>query len=175
MSYEAFEPPRMSITNLRSGAEVIAQFNPAELQESVAPQWARLAPQGLSHEVHHFTHTGPYEIQMELFFRAYSQAELDDIHRARRHLLSWAAPRRIGSELVGGGPPQLLIVWPGMLAVTCYLTELRITHNRFNSNARSVGYTAVVVFEEVRSSLLTTELVADDTELRFGDPLFDVL
>jgi hypothetical protein len=173
VSFEDYEPPRMSITNLRSGEEVVAQFNPGELGESVSPQWSRLAPQGLSHEVHHFTHTGPYQIQIELFFRAYSPEELERIHRARRHLLSWAMPRRIGSDLVGGGPPMLLLVWPGMLSIQCYLVELKLTHSRFNSQSRSVQYTAALTLEEEPGTLITSESVAEDTRLRFGDPIVD--
>jgi hypothetical protein len=173
VSYEDYEPPRMSITNLRTGDEVVAQFNPAELVETVAPRWARLAPQGLSHEVHHFQNTSPYQVPIELFFRAYSREELVLIHRARRHLLSWAMPRRIGSDVVGGGPPQLLLVWPGMLSLRCFLTELKLTHSRFNSQSRSVQFTASATFEEEPGTLLTSESVAEDSLLRFGDPFGD--
>lgn len=169
-----FDPAKMSITNLVSGAEVIAQFNPEEFQESVQPIWARLAAQGLSHEVHHYAHTSPYVVQMDLYFRAFSKEELLELHRARRHLLSWAHPRRIASELVGGGPPRLLLVWPGMLSIECFLTEARITHQRFNQHLRSTSMVASVSFEEDPTTLLTTEMVADDDLLRFGDPLVGI-
>lgn len=179
---EFADPPKLSLTNLQNGAEVVAQFLPEEFEESVAPEWARLKPQGLSHNVHHFENTSPYVCGFKLYFRAFSTAELVLLQRARRHLLSWAYPRRIStSELVGGGPPTLLLVWPGMLSIEVVLSALSIHHERFNSASQSVQFTADVSFEERRGvgtlggaagALLTSEFVADDPEQRFGDPFF---
>lgn len=164
-------PPKMSITNLRSGVEIVAQFNPTEFEEQVAPNFARFSAQGQSHEKRHFTYTGSFAVTTTLYFRAFSPAELDEIHRARRHLLSWAYPRRIGSDTVGGGPPPLLFVWPGMLALPVDLISARIVHEAFNKAGKSVRFRAEVTFEESRDTLLTTESVADDEELRFGAAL----
>src|SRR5688500_3311971 len=95
--FQPVDPPRVTITNLQNGAEVVAQFNPEELDEQVAPNWARLQVQGLSHEVRHFRNTSPYAQRFTLYFRAASPEELVVMHRARRQLLSWAYPRRIST------------------------------------------------------------------------------
>lgn len=167
--FDASTPPRMSITNLRSGAEVVAFFNPPEWDESVQPSWARLAPQGNSHEVHHFQNTSPYELKFTLYFRAGSPDELLAMQRARRHLLSWAYPMRTSDDTLGGAPPKLLLVWPRMLCVEVFLTGCRIKHQRFNSAGMSVQFDADVTFEESLESLLTSGYVAEDPEQRFGE------
>jgi Contractile injection system tube protein len=165
--------PKLSVTNLRSGEEVVAQFNPNELDESVAPQWSRLAPQSFSGDIRQFNNTNSYGLKLSLYFRAYSEQELVDLHRARRQLLSWAYPRRINSAVIGGGPPALLLAWPGMLSITVDLITVRIVHDRFNTAARSVSFKAECVFEERRDKLLTSDAVADDTDLRFGEAFAD--
>jgi hypothetical protein len=169
---DAKHPPRLSITNLRNGAEIAAQFNPEEFEESVSPEWSKLKVQGLSHPVHHFETTSAYVCRFTLYFRAFSPLELQQLQRARRHLMSWAYPRRVTSQLVGGGPPSLLVVWPGMLQIETFLTELRIKHERFNSQAQSVEFHADCSFEEHPESLLTSDFVAEDPDQRFGDPFF---
>lgn len=168
------DPPRVTITNIRNGAEVVAQFNPEELEEQVAPNWARLQVQGLSHEVRHFRNTGPYTQRFTLYFRAATPEDLVLMQRARRQLMSWAYPQRIrASNYVGGGPPELLLIWPGMLAIYVHLVECRIKHQRFNVEGHSVQFEAQVGFEEARGvtdepELLTSDRVAGDPEQRFG-------
>lgn len=162
------EPPRIYIRNLRNNERVSAQFNPNEMDESVAPQFSRMQVQGLSHEVHHFTHTGPYEISMKLRFRAYSPEELEALQRARRQMMSWAYPRAVQSQRVGGGPPKLLVVWPGMLSLVCYMTGLKINHASFNSEAQSVLMEASVTFEECPDRLMTMDHITSDPKLRLG-------
>lgn len=161
----------MHVKNLRSQDEVIAQFNPAEFEESIAPKWARLDIQGLSHEIRQFLHTGSYEIKLALYFSARSTDELAYAHYCRRLMLSWANPRKIADDMSGGGPPTLLLVWPGMLSIQCDLISLKIKHTRFNLEGRSVLFTAECIFEENRGSFLTSELVTHDTDLRLGDPI----
>lgn len=163
------DPPRLSFTNMLTGDEVVVQFNPPDFDEQVSPQFARLAPQGLSHEVHHFDHTGPYELRFQLRFQAMTSAELELLRRARRHLLSWAYPRRTATDALGGGPPPILIVWPRMLSVQGFMTGLRLKHERFNSMGDSVLFTADVSFEEQPGTLITFDLVVDDNSQRLGD------
>lgn len=163
------EPPRMHIKNLRSQEEVIAQFNPSEFEEAVAPKWATVEVQGLSHEIRQFLHTGAYEINLALYFHARSAQELAYAQQSRRRLLSWANPRKVADDMVGGGPPTLLLVWPGMLSLQCDLISLKIKHSRFNLNARSVLYTATCTFAEAPGTFLTSEQVSSDADQRLGD------
>jgi hypothetical protein len=168
-------PPKMQIRKFGSSDPedvVIAQFNPSEFEESVAPKWARLAPQGLSHEVRQFISTGPYAIKLTLFWMVRSVGELQEAHRDRRRLLSWANPSKVSAALGGAasGPATLLLIWPGMLSLRCDLISVKLKHQMFNREARATVFNADCEFEEQRSTFLSSEGVAVNSGQRLGSP-----
>jgi hypothetical protein len=162
-------PPKLLFVNLVSTDELEVQFNPTQLQEQIEANWSHQTVPGQSHEPLQFVNTANFKLDIELFFRATKKAELEAMHRARRQILSWAYPRDIAGDVVGGGAPRILVYWPGMLSLTCVVTNVGITHNRFNRNARSVEYTCRLQLEEIRDTRLHFDEVAEDNVLRFGD------
>ncbi len=62
------EPRKMSITNLRNGKTMEAQFNPTEIGAKVAAAYEDLAILGLSHRPQQFKYVDNIEIEPELFF-----------------------------------------------------------------------------------------------------------
>jgi len=161
-------PPKLTIVNLVSNDELEVQFNPTQLMEQIEVNWSRQTVPGQSHEPLQFVNTANFKIDLELFFRALTEDELTKIHFARRQILSWAYPRDIGGDIVGGGAPRLLLLWPQMLSITCVMTSVQITHSRFNSKGKSVSFTARVALEEIRDVRLHFDEVAEDNVLRFG-------
>ena len=162
------KPPRVTIVNLRSGTEFTAQFNPQRLEESLGVNWNRLGVQGQGHQPLHFVHTENVNLQMDFEFRAYSEQEMIALKRARRLIHSWHYPRDISTDSIGGGSPNLLIVWPGMLSMEVVSQGVRIRHESFNRKGHSTRFTASLNLEEIRDSRLTFDQVEEDNELRFG-------
>jgi hypothetical protein len=169
MEAATFTPPKLLFANLVSGAELEAQFNPTQLQEQIEANWSHQTVPGQSHEPLQFVNTANFKLNIDLFFRAISTTELTAIHRARRQILSWVYPRDIQGDIVGGGAPRILVYWPGMLSITCAVTNVLITHERFNKNGRSVQFTCNLQLEEIRDTRLHFDEVAEDNALRFGD------
>lgn len=162
-------PPKLLFANLVSGDELEVQFNPTQLMEQIEVNWARQTVPGQSHEPLQYVNTANFKIDIELFFRAISKDELANIHRARRQILSWAYPRDVEGDVVGGGAPRILVYWPGMLTLTCVLASAELIHERFNKDAKSVQYRARLQLEEIRDVRLHFDEVAEDNVLRFGD------
>lgn len=164
-------PPKLILANLISGDELEVQFNPTKLQEQIEVNWARLAMPGQSHEKLHFIHTSNFKISLELFFRAMTRDELEKIHYARRQILSWAYPRSISNDIVGGGAPTLLLYWPKMLSLKCVMGSASITHELFNHEGRSTQFNCSINLEEIRDVRLHFDEVAEDNVLRLGSGL----
>jgi len=169
--YVTKDPPKLLFVNLVSGDELPVQFNPTQLREAIEANYSRVVVPGQSHAQMQFINTDNFKIDLELFFRAVTKQELELIHRARRQILSWAYPRMVANDIVGGGAPKLLLYWPSMLSVECVLASASFTHERFNNQARSVQFTCAVQLEEMRNVRLHFDEVAEDNVLRFGSDL----
>jgi hypothetical protein len=162
----ARKPARMSIANVATGESVDAQFNPTDFEEALEVNWARQTVPGLSHQPLQFVNTGNAKFTMELNFEVQDPTtDLERIHLARRFLQSLCYPRRGAEDVVGGGPPRALFVWPGVISLTCVLTALSFKYGRFNLDGMPVQFTAKVTLEEIRDvRLLSEDVLADGTQ-----------
>ena len=161
----AARPPRVSLTNLQSGETAAMPFTPTELVEEFTVKWVRQAVLGMSHETLQYTGTSNYRLPgLEFFFRGTTEREVDAIHHGRLFLMS------LGYAPEGGGaPPRILFFWPQVVSMTCVLTELRITHSKFNVQGRTTIFKARFSLEEARNVRLTSETVRTQGTQRSGD------
>ncbi len=167
MSLDAGQrPARMSIANVSSGDSIEAQFNPTEFEEALEVNWARQTVPGLSHQPLQFVNTGNTKFTLELNFEAQDPVtSLDQIHLARRFLQSLCYPRRGAEDVIGGGPPRALFVWPNVVSLTCVVTSLSFKYGRFNLEGTPIQFAAKVTLEEVRDvRLLSEDVLADGTQ-----------
>ena len=162
-------PARMSIANTATGDVVEAQFNPAEFEEALEVNWARQTVPGLSHQPLQFVNTGNVKFTLELHFEVHDpNADIDQIHYARRFLQSLCYPRRGAEDVIGGGPPRGLFVWPKVVSLTCVVTGLSFKYGRFNLEGTPIQFTAKVTLEEIRDVRLPSEDVLSDGSQRSG-------
>jgi hypothetical protein len=159
-------PARMSIANVSSGESIEAQFNPTELEEALEVNWARLTVPGLSHQPLQFVNTGNLKFTLELLFEAHNPAtDVDRNLRARRFLQSLCYPRRGAADVVGGGPPRVLFVWPTFVSLTCVIASLSFKYSRFNLAGTPIHFTAKLALEEIRDvRLLSEDVLANGTQ-----------
>jgi Contractile injection system tube protein len=162
-------PARMSIANVSSGESVEAQFNPTEFEEALEVNWARQTVPGLSHQPLQFVNTGNAKFTLELNFEVQDPTtDLEQIHRARRFLQSLCYPRRGAGDVIGGGPPRVLFIWPNVASLTCVINTLSFKYGRFNLDGTPVQFTAKVTLEEIRDVRLVSEDVLASGSQRSG-------
>lgn len=160
----ARKPERMHLANLLTQEELEAQFNPTELKEHIAVNYARLGILGMSHQPLQYQYTGNHEFNFEMFFRVYDDRgnRIDDMDNARRFLLSLTVPPRGAQSIAGGAPPRVLFVWPNLASLTSVITDLSINHTLFNIDGRSLHNSASVKLEEIRD----VRIFSEDIRLR---------
>jgi len=162
-------PARMSVANVSTGESVEAQFNPSEFEEALEVNWARQTVPGLSHQPLQFVNTGNAKFSFELNFEAQDPTtDLEQIHHARRFLLSLCYPRRGAADVASGGPPRALLVWPNVVSLTCVITALSFKYSRFNLLGTPVQFTAKLALEEIRDIRLVSEDVLSNGSQRSG-------
>lgn len=157
----ATDPAKMSIVNLVTSEQMDAQFNPTEFEETVGAQFARLNVQGLSHQVTQFSYTENVKITFTLFFISVDGGPFTQkaIERSRRFLMSLCYPRKTAGTVRSGGAPRALFVWPNLVSLTCFVTNVKFSYRRFNFRGKLVDYSAQIALEEVRDALITSEEV----------------
>jgi len=150
--------PRVTFTNLRTVETVEMPFVPEKFDEMVEVVYARLRVLGLSHEVLHYVGTDNHKFDgFDLFFRGESPDQVAAIHDGRAFLLSLCyAPSGV-TGVRDGAPPRVLFVWPQMVSMTCVITRVRISHERFNRIGMTTEFRATIDLEEIRDVRLTSE------------------
>jgi len=161
-------PPRMTITNVATAVSLEAQANPVQFAEAVSAAHDDDTVLGLSHQPSQFKNTTNFTVDFELHYMVRDVASHIEMMRARRLLFSLCYPMGAADEVGSAGSPRALLVWPGMLSLTCKVRSVRITHSRFNRQARSVEFRATIQLTEIRDVRITSEQVYNDDEFRLG-------
>lgn len=157
-------PDRMTITDLVSGEMVEMQYNPTEIEESLAVVYGKLTIPGQSHTVGQYTNTSPLAVNFDLAFDALANAkdyDLDDCMNARNFLHSLCYAKRGAGSVRAGGPARCLFIWPGLYSLTTRIQSLKIKFTRFAQNGKPTALSAAVTIDEVRDMRLTAEDVLD--------------
>lgn len=166
-----YEPDRMFITNLETGDDMNAQFNPEKLNEKIKVNWSKLSVLGLSHMPKQYQQTDNWTCTFELKFWAWDSKgnRLNDIKQKRRQLMSYCYSSRAAPRTVSGGaPPRLNFFWPNLIDLTCTLESLEFNHVRFNRKGDPIESVAIVTLEEIRDVRLYSEDVRATGTIRSG-------
>lgn len=152
------KPSKMWLFDLRSTSQLQAQFNPTELQETIAVNWNKLAVLGFSHMPQQYQQTDNHGFSFELAFRAIDADgnRLDDLTYARKFLLSICYPSRSSPS-----PARVLFVWPKLVSLTSVVRKLEFKHAQFNRAGDPVVTSAKLTLEEIRDVRLYAEDVLD--------------
>lgn len=164
-------PSKLTFTNTVNGKELVAQFNPTQLTESLGSNWTALTLPGASRQPLQFVNTDNLKLTFDLFFLAQTTEDLRLMHRARLLLFAWCYPRNVSNDVQGGAPPRLLVTWPGMLSLEAVLRKSEIRHQRFNKLGQSVHFVANVSLDNITDFQMHFEDVEEDDAVRFGNPL----
>jgi hypothetical protein len=148
---------RLTITNIRTGDFVEAQFNPSTFQEDISVNYARPAVLGLSHQPMQYLGTGNMAIPFELFFLSRDVETHDNLKVAKNFLHSLCYPPAGAETIVAGQPPRALVAWPNVVSLTCKIIQLSVRLTRFNIRNEPVQMTARCKFEEMRDVRWTSE------------------
>jgi hypothetical protein len=70
--------------------------------------------------------------------------------------------------VASGGPPRALLVWPGLVSLTCVVTSLEFRYEQFGVRGEVLVYRAQVNFEEIREVRVTSEEMRVQGSLRGG-------
>ncbi len=153
------DPPPMALVNLHTGARLDAQYNPAELKETLAVQYASQQVVGLSHQIKNFINTDNNKIGFDLYYTATNTGApgLKQVMAARRFIRSLCYPRGVAGTIKSAGAPRTLFVWPNFLSVTAILTNVEFKHSRWNKQSQLVTMTATLTLEEILDELVTSE------------------
>jgi len=171
----ATKPARMMFVNLATGIELVAQFNPTEVEELLTVNWAELATPGSSHGVHQYSNTDSLQFTFTLRFASddgSGQNKIEDVRRARRFFHSLGYARRGGQDVVGGSPSRFLFVWPSMASLTCAMHSASIKHRKSNINGESTILDVELTIKEARDVRIFAEDVATGGTFRsdYQDP-----
>lgn len=161
------EPQRMTLVNMRTQDERVVQFNPSELEEKLNVKWTRASVPGLSYEPLQYQGTGNHRVTLELYCEAHDEDEKTAIRNFRNFILSLCYPSVSAADVIGGAPPRVLFVWPGMFTFAAIIEgEVTFRHVRFSGELESTRYTAIISLEEIRDVRLSSEEVLQQGTLR---------
>ncbi len=150
------------VANLVTQEDVPVMFNPTELEHSIEVGWQRFTVPGLSHQPKHYVNTSNATLPMTLYYRAQTLAELDEMRDKRNFFESLAYPVA-SDQVVSGGPPRFLFIWPQHIALICTMNSLSQRDVMFARSGRPRITRVRIEIEEIRS----VRLLSSDVR-RFG-------
>lgn len=162
------KPPRMTMTNMNNGMVLSPQFNPNELEETLAANYADLSVLGMSHREQQYLHTDNLKVKFNLHFDGLAVAEAQgslgipvfgpNIGNARRYIHSLFYPPRAAQTILGGSPPKVLFHWPSLFSIVAKLRTAKIKHTHFaNSTGNTGRFDAEIEIHEARRFRLCSE------------------
>jgi hypothetical protein len=168
-------PQRISLTHIKSGSMVSAQFNPPEVTEAFATVFGKLALLGRSYEPMQYAHTANPKLSFELGFDAKSVRDIQSSgpvsdlagpggvrpELARRFLMACHYPSRGAQDVLSGAPSRILIFWPRMYSVVARLTSTDFGYKRFHQSGAPTLFSAKLSFEVDAGRQLTFEEIME--------------
>lgn len=166
--------PRVLISNLTSNVSFKMQFNPTQLREQLAANYANQQVPGLSQEVMQFVNTRNRTFEFDLYFDVTrvrgESVGYNPLFRTRAELRSLLYPRR-APGLTRAGPPRAMWDFPGFGRWIGFLTSLGITYLRFNKKGEPCSMTANCTFEEQRDfSVFSEDVWSAGANAKGGSP-----
>ncbi len=122
---------KVRFVNLESLEERLAQFNPAEFTKSIGVDWKRYAIAGLGYEPILYTKTGNQEFSLTLPWRVTRPSEKEDFEQFSRFIEACCYP-----SAPGNSPPDVLFVWPEVVAVPVKVTSCSVQYTLFNAQGQ---------------------------------------
>lgn len=148
----------MILVDMATGESRTAQFNPAELNETISVNYTKIVVPGLSHTRKHYINTDDVKYDFELFAHCLDGSGpdgLNAIQEDRRFLYSLTHPR--GAQSIReGGPPRVLFIWPKLISLTCVVTGLAFNYTMFNAWGAPVAWKAKVTLEQIRDAFVSS-------------------
>lgn len=161
MLVAGIKPIRGGLCNLATGEAKTLLVNPTELAEQVRVNYNRVQIPGLSHLRLQYVGTGNVSIPIEFYLdrfvaREASGDEDPDILDFRNFLQALTVPVSGATGVAGGGPPRALFFWPGVLSMTCVVTNLEFRYQTFDVFGDVLIYRARTTLEEARLVRMTS-------------------
>lgn len=168
---------KMSIANLVNGRVIEAQFNPSQIQEKLSVNWSELPVLGMSHPILQYQSTGAHQFTFTMRFDGTNLGPLSPavVGMSRNFLLAACYPPRGATDIIGGSPPRLLFVWPGLASLNAIITELSFKHLKMNRRAGPQRFDVDVSLKEIRDVRLFMDDLPIDGTFRSGEPTPEVI
>lgn len=163
-------PARMSLVNLVTGDERVAQYNPEELEEKIGVAFADLQVPGLSHKRSHFLNTENVTFSFELFYSCVNgsgPAGLQAMKEDRKFIYALTHPWR-ADGIERGGSPRVLFVWPQLVSLTCKVRNVTFRYTSFNKEGAPTRWSAKMELFEIRDAFVGMEDILSQGTERSG-------
>lgn len=159
--------PRIGIGNLLTGEQRELPFTPTQLTEQLTADYSERQVLGLSHRPLQYSSTSNYTLQnLEFFFRSTTTQELRENAEHRRFLMSLCYPSGGSESVVGGGAPRILFLWPKLIAISCVMRNLSLTHTQFNIEGDPVVTRATFTLTEIRDTRISSDDIRQQGTIR---------
>jgi hypothetical protein len=126
------------LINLETNEEHVFQFNPTTFDEAIRVRYSRINVPGLSHQRLQYDGTDNNKIPLELFMSQLAQ-DLQQEKGGSRPFIATTRKKFLQSLAypinAGRPPPQVLFIWPKMVAIVAVMTKIGFAHKRFTSNS----------------------------------------
>jgi len=155
------------VANLVTQEVVPVMFNPTEIETAIEVGWQRFTVPGLSHQPKHYVNTSNLSIPLSLFYRAVTLAQLDEMRDKRNFFESLAYPVA-SDQVVSGGPPRFLFIWPKHIALICTMNSVRQRDIAFTREGRPRIAQVNIEIEEIRNVRLLSFDVRRFGHIRAG-------
>lgn len=156
---------KLTIGNVETGEWVEAMFNPVELTRVTQVDYAEADVVGSSFRPQQYKGTSNQEIRLLLQFNEIREGGREVQRNYLRFLESLCYPETKGKHTTA--PPLCILLWPGVLSITCTVREWEEVTDRFAYDSlEAVAGTVSMTFKEFRRTALSSSVVREKGGLR---------
>lgn len=130
-------PRKLILTDIETGESKIVQFNPVEVSVEGDPQYQRLKHPAGSYQRLSFEGRNNDVVSFELVVDALSKSIAGTTFATEfeAFLLSLRHPPDEPDAIATAAPHEVLLTWPGWIAIVCVMTKCKLKARRFATPA----------------------------------------
>jgi hypothetical protein len=158
MSFISRVRTKCTVVNTHTDERMSPIFNPTVLEQQLSASYERKRPVGMPHSTQQYKGTDNMVLNLDFYLRTTDSDSHRFNEQFRNFMTAFLYPTEAATDVVTGGPPNMLFVWPNYVSLLFKVQTINVRSERFRrTDLAPYQQVMTCVVEEARNTRRTSE------------------